>query len=317
MPPRRTALITGAGGFCASHLASYLAAEARCTIVGLSIDPEPVHPAGLTDYLRCDVTQAPSLVKAVRAIKPDWVFHLAGVTVGSRASVYAVNARGTANLLQAVLAERPGAATVVVGTSAEYGSVPRRRQPVREEQPCRPVTVYGASKLAASRAALRIHRTRGLRVVVARPFNMIGPLMPPSLLLGGVLRQIRDQIQVGHRPAVVRVGRTDPERDFVRVEDVVEAFVRMVRGQHWGEVFNLCSGTRTTVRTLLRLVAGSVAWPVRFEPHRKPAPRSGPGVLYGSYAKAAAAFGFAPGGDLPDAVRRICRAELGSLAIIP
>ena len=317
MPPLRTALVTGAGGFCATHLATYLAGEAQCAVVGLGRRPEPLHGAGLTDYLACDVVDSAGLARAVRTVRPDWVFHLAGTSQGGRRTLFATNARGTTNLLKAILREHPTAATVVLGTAAEYGSVPRRRLPITEEQPCRPRTAYGASKYAATQAAQRFHRVHRLRVVIARPFNIIGPLMPQSLVLGAVLSQIRGEIEANRRPAVVSVGRTDPQRDFVPVEEVVTALVRMVQGSHWGEIFNLCSGTPTPIRSLLDLVARAVDWPVRFTRHPARARAPAPLVIYGSYAKAANAFGFAPTQNLEEAVRRLCRLELGAPPAIP
>ena len=311
MPGQRTALVTGAGGFCATHLAACLASDAGTSVVGLGRRREPSHSAGLADYVSCDVTDRTRLAQALRAIRPDWVFHLAGTSSGDRRHQLATNARGTENLLAALLRECPEASAVVMGTAAEYGQVPPRHLPVVEERPCRPRTAYGVSKYAATRAALRLHRAHGLRVIVARPFNMIGPLIPQSVVLGAVLRQIRDAIALGRRPAEVRVGPTDAQRDFVRVEDVAEALVRMVRGAHWGGVFNLCTGIATSVRTLLDLVAAAVDWPVHFTRVPSRGRRGGPNVMYGSYARAAQAFGFAPSHDLEAAVRHTCRVELG------
>lgn len=311
----RTALITGAGGFCATHLATRLASGHRCTVVGLSIDPRPLHDAGLADYVRCDVSDTAAVRRIIRRVKPDWLFHLAGISSGSRKTVFAVNASGTVNVLTALVTEHPAAAAVIVGSAAEYGSVPRSRLPITEDQLCRPSTAYGASKYAATRAALRLHRTRGLKVVVARPFNMIGALMPPSLVLGAVLERIRCAIAVGERPARVMVGPTDARRDFVLVEDVCAALIRMARGDHWGEVFNLCSGEPTEIRTLLRMIAHEVNWPIRYVRDYGIAKSRGPAVSYGSFARAAQAFGFAPSPDLGGAIRRLCRLELKTVGV--
>jgi GDP-4-dehydro-6-deoxy-D-mannose reductase len=311
--PRRTtstALVTGAGGFVAMHLASRLASDG-CRVVGFGNFPAPLHPDGLSDYVQGDVTDYTALARMVRRARPDWIFHLAGVTGGSRRSVFATNHRGTVNLLEAMLAERPGASAVVMGTSAEYGSVPRNQLPITESHACRPLTPYGASKHAATKAARRYSR-RGARVVVARPFNLIGAFMPPTLVLGTVMDQVRRAKAAGVRPARVVIGPTDARRDFVTVDDVTAALVRMVQGPFWGEIFNLCTGKATSIRTLLGLVARSAGWPVKFTRDRTAPKSRGVSVSYGSYAKAAAAFGFAPDTDLEGAVRRICRLQLGT-----
>lgn len=316
MPHPRTALVTGAGGFCATHLATHLTSEANCAVIGLGKRPQPLHSSGLTDYVECNVSDYERVARIIREARPDWVFHLAGTAEGSRQSVFATNARGTVNVLRAILSEHATAAAVVVGSAAEYGSVPRRRMPITEQQPCRPRTPYGTSKYAATRAALRFHRAHGLRLVVARPFNMIGRLMPPSLVLGAVLTQIRSAIAARRRPAVVTIGPCDAHRDFVLVEDVAAALTRMVQGPHWGEVFNLCSGKPTAIRSLLRMVARAVDWPIKFTRDRAVARRRGVSVAYGSYQKAAKAFGFTPNTDLEEAIHRICHLELGAAEAI-
>jgi GDP-4-dehydro-6-deoxy-D-mannose reductase len=310
--PRPTALVTGAGGFVGMHLASRLAADG-CRVAGFGNFPEPLHPEGLTDYTQGDVADYPAVARAIRRARPDWIFHLAGITGGSRRIVYATNHRGTVNVLEAMLAERPSASAVVMGTAAEYGAVPRSLLPITEAQPCRPLTPYGASKHAATRAAQRLAR-RGVRVVVARPFNLIGAFMPPSLLLGRVMEQLRRARENAERPARILVGPTGARRDFVTVDDVTDALVRMVRGPFWGEVFNLCSGRATAIGALLTSVARSAPWPVKFTRDRTARVGRGVSVSYGSCAKAAAAFGFAPDTDLERAVRRICRLELGAVA---
>lgn len=308
----RVALITGAGGFLSMHLAGSLAGDDARTVVGFGNFPEPLHPEGLSDYVHGDVTDYAGVAHVIREIRPDWVFHLAGIAGGSRRSLQATNYHGTLNLLEAVMAERPAAGVVVMGTAAEYGAVPRRRMPITEQQPCRPLTPYGASKHAATRAALRYSKRYGVRVVVARPFNLIGAFMPPTLVLGAVMAQIKRAIAAGDRPARVAVGPTDARRDFVQVEDVCTALIHMVRGPHYGEIFNLCTGTATAIETLLQMVSRSAGWPVRFRRDRSIAKTRGVSVIYGSYTKAAEAFGFEPDADLEKAVRRLCRLELGA-----
>lgn len=294
-------LITGAGGFCAAHLVPRLRTDFSGPIVGIGRNRAPALGAHLDDYQQVDMSAWDTVAAVVGALKPRLIFHLAGSLSEDADGLIRSNFLGTISLLEAVRVHAPDARLLIAGSAAEYGAVGAQRLPVTEDHPCRPTTLYGATKYSATLAALAYWRRFGIMVVVARPFNIVGPGMPTRLLLGAILMRITESVEGEER--LVKVGNVDVERDFITVWDVVDGYVRMVQGDHWGQVFNLCSGRPCRVGDLVGLLAELSPHPLRFvvdpELQRPLEART----FYGSSEKARAAFGFRPRHDLKDAVK--------------
>ncbi len=295
----RCVLITGALGFCARHLASRLAAEPGVRLVGLDVVQAPA-PGPLDELVVGDVADQRVISQLIQRLQPDRVFHLAGAIGIPAAEVYRVNLLGTVSLLDAIKVHAPAARVLVVGSAAEYGPVTLADNPVSEEQPCRPRGAYAVSKHGATLAALDFARV-GLRVVVARPFNIVGAGIPSSLVVGAVLGRVRQALASGSEP-VVRIGNLDTVRDFIAVEDVVEAYVKLVASEHWGTVFNLCSGEPRTVREVIERLLSHAPRELRLEIDPALVRPDDVPVVYGSSRKAHDAFGFEPRIPLEQAI---------------
>jgi GDP-4-dehydro-6-deoxy-D-mannose reductase len=288
-----TALITGVCGFCARHLVRMLSGEGRVRIVGADLLAAPPADLELADYRAADLARSDEAAALIRQVRPDMVFHLAGRSRGTSDELYGANLLAGVHLLEAVRESSPQARVLVVGTAAEYGPAPPEEMPIAEDHLCRPRGAYGLSKHALSLAALDYALHRGLKVVVARPFNIIGAGVPPSLVVGAVLDRAKRALAESDSP-VVTVGNVDATRDFLAVEDVARVYVQMIRGDYWGEVFNVCSGIPYRIRDVVESLLSHSLRPIeyRVDPHLlKP---DDVAVFVGSCEKARRTFGFAP-----------------------
>ncbi len=293
------ALVTGAAGFCARHLIPRLRDRLATTIVGADRRPHP-DQTSVDRFLQLDLTDSAAVATLVQEVRPQLVFHLAGGLTGEPVEVFSGNADTTICLLDALRRHAPDAKVLLVGSAAEYGPVDPVRLPVTEEEPCRPSGPYGIGKHAATLAGLDAARA-GMRVAVARPFNVIGAGVPRSLVLGAVIDRAIQALGSHHEP-VIRVGDLTAERDFVAVDDVVEAYLRMIECGCWGEVFNVCSGRRVSISALVDLVLELS--PRRLQVEEDPTLRgtSSARCFYGSFEKARLAFGFSPAVSIEEAV---------------
>ena len=280
-------LLTGARGFCARHLAARLHACGH-TVAGIDLGSEG--PRWVDEYAEADMTRSSDVTGAVRRFHPDAIFHLAGLSRGAEADIFRVNVDGTLHLLDAVVSEVPDARVLLVGSAAEYGPVHDSELPVVETHDCRPVSPYGASKHQAVLAGLEM-ASRGFKVVVARPFNIIGSGMSDELVVGALVSRIR---AAAGSAGTVRIGNLDAARDFVAVEDVAGAYIRMIDGGFWGEVFNICSGVAHTIREIAERLCGMAAFPVTLQVDPALVRPGDVPVMVGSAAKAETAFGFQP-----------------------
>jgi GDP-4-dehydro-6-deoxy-D-mannose reductase len=296
-----TVLITGACGFCASYLLRALRAERAMQIVGSDVVADPPAALPLADYIAADLTQPEAAYALVRRVRPDWLFHLAGRCRGTPEEIYRVNLLSSLNLLEAVRESSPQARVLVVGSAAEYGPAPPESMPIGEDYVCRPRGAYGLSKHALCLAAQDYARNSGLKVVVARPFNIIGAGVPSFLVVGAILDRARKALAAADPPNIA-VGNLDSVRDFVDAEDVAAAYLRMIRGDYWGEVFNLCSAVPRKIREVVELLLSHS--PRRIKYHVDPGLLSPTdvAVFYGSCEKARRAFAFAPSKSLEESL---------------
>jgi len=298
----KTALITGGSGFCARHLAKRLSVEGGTQVIGADWAEPADEGWVLDDFARVDIGEFTQVADLLRRVRPDFIFHLAGIQRGESNDIYRTNVMGAVHLLEAVRQECPSARVLLAGSAAEYGFVGKEGLPVTEGTPCRPLGPYGMSKYAATLAGISWSRQYRMKVVIARPFNIIGAGVPPSLVVGALVTRVREAL-TRRRDPVVKVGNLDSARDFVAVEDAVDAYVRMSEGDHWGEIFNICSGQPTPIRKVVETLLSFAPRPVRFEVDPALFQPGEVSVMYGSYAKARAAFGFEPATLLRDALR--------------
>jgi GDP-4-dehydro-6-deoxy-D-mannose reductase len=262
-------------------------------------------------YRPIDVTDGEAVRALLREIQPAQIFHLAGLNQGEASTIFRSNTLGAAVLLEAVRDVVSDARILLVGSAAEYGVVPSSELPVTEQHSCLPRGAYGISKHAVTLAGLDFVRRLGLRIVVARPFNLIGPGLPATLVVGAAVARLKEAL-AHPEPPVVRMGNLEARRDFVAVDDVVEAYVRLLEGAFWGEVFNLCTGKAVSIRRVVELILARADRPVRLEADTGLLRPGDVDEMYGSFQKAERAIGFRPRVGVEAAVRAIWDAEMGA-----
>lgn len=304
----KTVLVTGALGFCARHLLEKLRRDSGLRLCGIDI-PQTA-PAGLKidAYSTVDVCDPTRLSNYLEAVKPDVIFHLAGIVGGDPFETYRVNFMGGLHLLEAVRQHVPRSRILLVGSSAEYGPALPDSLPLTEEHPCRPINAYGASKHAIVMAGSDYARNHGLNVVMARPFNIIGPGVPSTLVVGAFLGRIKAALGKGER-LVIRMGNLDTRRDFVDVADAVDAYTRMTAGDFTGEIFNICSGKPYSIRSIVETMASVAGLSIEIVQDPALVRHHEIEVSFGSYERAERAFGFSPSTDIEASLLEIWRYE--------
>lgn len=241
----RRVLITGANGFSAQHLIRKLAQETGLECFGTDLQSDTICPKLFPRYERADLTLKSQVDDLISRIRPDWVFHLAGRATGSPWDLFQANTKPVICLLDSIEAQAPNARLLLVGSAAEYGEFDPLRLPLTEKAPCCPISPYGISKYAATRLVRERFLRSGLKVVLVRPFNILGTGIPSSMMLGAVLDQFWS------KEKVIRVGNLSSRRDYLDTSDMVEAYLRLIRGDFWGEIFNLCSGKHASGQDII------------------------------------------------------------------
>ncbi|WP_320782074.1 NAD-dependent epimerase/dehydratase family protein [Streptomyces sp. CRN 30] len=200
---------------------------------------------------------------------PDAVINCAGAVGGDPVRLAEVNARGTAVLCEALRQAAPKARLVHLGSAAEYGPGGKGVR-VTESAPTRPLSPYGATKLAGTVTVT----TSGLDAVVLRVGNPVGPGAPPSGLPGRITGMLREA--GGDREAVLRLGDLSAYRDFVDARDVARAAVLAATASGpLPRVLNIGGGRAVRVRDLVHQLARIAGFQGRIEEDGGGSARSG------------------------------------------
>jgi NAD dependent epimerase/dehydratase len=265
-------LVTGAGGFIGSHLTEQLVtlgARTRAFVHYRSsgawgwLDRSPLKQD--IEFVAGDICDAATVAGALR--DTDIVFHLAALiaipySYVAASSYVRTNVEGTLTLLQA--ASNGGVARLVhTSTSEVYGTAQTPR--IAEGHRLQAQSPYSATKIGADMLAEAFHRSYGLPVVTARPFNAYGPRQS----MRAVVPTIVTQALAGD---VIRLGHTAPTRDFTFVADTVDGLIALAASDAAiGRTVNLGSGAEIAVadlaRTVLSILGRDV--PVEIDPARE------------------------------------------------
>jgi nucleoside-diphosphate-sugar epimerase len=252
------ALVTGASGFVGRHLVAQLEQEGW-NVVRAVRTAQSGRSSDIVEMGSGAWTTA-GFAAAIADVKPDVVFHMAGLTSAeSAADFYTANVMLAAQLLDAVSASESRPAVVLAGSAAEYGYLPGESLPVTEETPCNPVTHNGISKYAQTMLGLA-HARAGLHVLIARIFNPVGVGMPGGLALASFAAQIR------RGGDAIAVGNLDVARDFIDVREAVRLITALAsKPQNYGQIVNICSGTAFSLRILVEDLIRASGRQVRLE----------------------------------------------------
>ncbi len=250
--------VTGLEGFVGSHLAREALAQGW-DVVGIrhpSVSaPAGAWPEGGVRCVPCNVLAGRKLGTLLRREQPQAIVHLAAVTFvpegeGQGAATLETNVSGTQTLLEAARHSCPEAHTLLVSSGEVYGGTRSAGKALTERSRLRPRSFYGVSKAAMELVGDYYERRHGLPVVVARPFNHIGPGQSPRFVSSSFARQIA-AIEASGGSGVVKVGNLKSERDFTDVRDVVKAYLLLLRVGRSGRRYNVCSGSAVGIGLLL------------------------------------------------------------------
>ena len=251
-------LVTGADGFIGSHLVEALAQErpvrafVQYNVRGSIGWLEQTSAATMksVEVVAGDVRDQACVKAAMRGC--GGVLHLAAL-IGIPYSYVApesyidTNIKGTLSILQAAR-ELEIPRVVVTSTSEVYGTA--KYVPIDEDHPLLGQSPYSASKIGADQLAISFHRSFGLPVVIARPFNTYGPRQSARAIIPTVITQIA----AGKRE--VRVGATQPTRDFSFVSDTAAGMRACLDGEGAvGEVINFGSGFEISIADTIDAIA--------------------------------------------------------------
>ena len=301
-------LITGAAGFLGAPLANALVKDNH-SVVGLD-DLSTGDPKQLVDAVhleRGDINDRPKLWSMLQGV--DCVYHLAARVIVPESVLYpreynTVNVGGTVTLMEAM--RDVGVRRVIfISSGSIYGN--QRIQPVRESNRPNPSSPYAVSKLAAEYYIRTIGGLWGIETLCLRVFNAYGPGQRLPLTNAPVIPYcLRQALDNG---TIVVHGQGDQTRDYVYVDDVVDAMVTASTVPDINRmVINVGSGKETSINELVKKVleiTGAKPEIVTNQSHD-----SGPSRMRADLTIAKKKLNYAPKYNLEEGLRKTIEKDL-------
>lgn len=294
-------VVTGSNGFIGCHLTALLKARGH-SVWGLDSDVVLV-PAWLrkersvlsgVTTTNCDIANVDYLAEILTSIAPEVVVHLAakpgvaGAEVDP-ASYEAVNVRGVANLIDAC--DRAGVRRIVhASSSSVYGHAIGA---IAETAELRPIGYYGKTKVIGEGLLKAAAASRGMDVIVLRPFSVIGSRGRPDMAPW----RFADDLLSG-RAVPIHEGAG---RDFTSVHDVANAFARAAESSITGyQVLNIGAGEPRLASELAERLADVLGR--KCVMRLRPLPSYMPTTTHADIGKASALLGWRPTINFDDSV---------------
>jgi GDP-4-dehydro-6-deoxy-D-mannose reductase len=295
-------LITGITGFAGSHLAEYLLSRGDCEVHGTMrwrSRTENITQLGnrITTHI-CDIRDATAMYELIRDLKPDRIYHLAAqsfvpMSWVAPSETITTNVIGQTNLFEAVRAVGCPTLIQVAGSSEEYGMVLPEEAPIKEENPLRPLSPYGVSKVAQDLLGYQYHQSYNMHIVRTRGFNHTGPRRGDVFATSNFAKQIAE-IEKGRHEPVIYVGNLNAVRDFSDVRDTVVGYYLALEKGKPGDVYNVATGKGYKISEMLDILLSFSKVKIETRPDPKRMRPSDVELLLGDATKLRTETGWEP-----------------------
>lgn len=238
-------LITGSNGFIGSSL------KAKLVNLGATVSTLDLSEGQ-------DITDL-SLLKKIIKKEFNIIFHLAGFS-GSKESneerfkSFQINTMATVNLMELIVEFSPDTKIILSSSRLEYGKP--SYIPVDEKHNTKPTSAYGLSKLIATLMAQVLGNTKNLKFIVFRTSNVYGPHEEKRFSGYNLINHFIDQAKRGKNLLIF--GKGDQLRDYIYIDDLVQAFVMAAESNIQQKIYNLGYGEGISLLKMAKLITKNV-----------------------------------------------------------
>jgi GDPmannose 4,6-dehydratase/GDP-4-dehydro-6-deoxy-D-mannose reductase len=269
---KKKAIITGITGSGGSYLAEHIVNnQPNVEVHGISRWHSTSSNSNLSSIQskvhlhECDLTDLSSVIRTLKEIKPDYIFHLAShanVRVGfiNPLAVLNNNIMGTANIFEAVRLSDLDPIIQLCSTSEVYGQVDPKNVPITEECPLQPSSPYAVSKTTQDFLGLTYFRCYNQKIIRTRMFAYLNPRRS-DLFATSFARQVA-RIEAGKQDELLH-GNLDSVRTLIDVRDAMEAYWVTVEKCSPGEVYNIGGTTVMKVGEFLEVLKKLAKKPIK------------------------------------------------------
>jgi len=249
--------ITGSTGMIGSEFARSFK-KRGFSVFGIARPSAASRKAAITDssLSYCDINDEKALKNVISKIKPNIIVHTAaqafnGTSWDLEDLTHTTNYFGTLHLLRVCKEVVPKAKILLLGSSAEYGIVPEKEQPIKEDHVLKPISPYGVSKVGTESLGYQYFANYKMNIYLPRPFIHVGTGHPPATMIQNFARQVA-LIKKGKLKPTIRVGNLKTARDFIDVRDGVAGMIALLLKGKPGDPTNICTQTSYSGKEILK-----------------------------------------------------------------
>jgi GDP-4-dehydro-6-deoxy-D-mannose reductase len=252
-------LILGHAGFSGRYMTRYLQ-----QISGTELYGADLNTSGILHEYQANLNEFESVNRIVEQIRPDLIINLSGLVHSDNPGLlYISNVLPVINTIQSLIRNNlSGTGLLIISSAAVYGD--SGLCPIKEENPVKPVNLYGSSKLAMEQLIPVYGNFHRLRITIARTFNLMGPGLAESFSIPSFIKQLI-HIKNDDAEPVIRTGNLNPARDYIDIRDAVEAYWKIATNGKPGETYNVGSGQMITMQEILDNLIALAGIEVRLE----------------------------------------------------
>jgi UDP-glucose 4-epimerase len=244
-------LVTGSEGFIGKHLVTKLLSEGY-VVYGISLPPTAGIKHPNYHYTCLDILNREKLSRYFENLMFDAVIHLAALTTHEELTkdkerTLRINLEGTLNLLEE-FKKTKSIKFIFASTGKVYGRI--QALPLSEDHPTNPINILGKTKLVAEKLIDFFSYDPTQQFIVLRMFNVYGPGQRSYFLIPTILSQLQDGNDI------ITLGNIHDKRDYIFIEDVVEAVITVLRKKlpEGLSIFNVGSGEPYSALDIVRIM---------------------------------------------------------------
>jgi len=245
-------LITGSAGFVGKYIIKKLKSK-NLKVIAFYRNNLLNKENGVL-YKKVDFSKVQTLIKYLNELKPEYIIHLAAdssvaFSWENPIESYTNNMNIYLNLIEAVRLSKINPTILSIGSSEVYGKVEKNCIPIKETNKLNPINPYSVARVSQEFISNVYTEGYGLKIIKTRSFNHIGVGQDSRFFLPSVIKQLFDK-----NSTKLKLGDLNIIRDFLDVEDVVDAYFNLLNHGISGEVYNVCSGIGFSLNEVVQKV---------------------------------------------------------------
>ena len=307
-------IITGFSGFVSYHFLEYLAStEERWEVLGLDINA-PEFDFKHYAHINCNFHHVDLLVKSdvdniLFQFQPDFILHLASFSSvafswKNPVASFSNNTNIFLNLIEQVRLLNLNCRVLSIGSSEEYGKVAHADLPLKESSPLNAISPYAVARVSQEMLSKIYVEGFGMDIIMTRSFNHIGPGQKDIFVVSSFVKKIVEIKQMG-AVAEIKTGDLSIVRDFLDVRDVVKAYYLLLTKGQKGHIYNVCSGTGTTLQNIIDIIEKELDIQVRTQIDPSLIRPSDNPIIIGDNSKLKGELGWHPSFSLQQSIKDI------------